>query len=81
MIRQVPGLGSVQGLLPAEFENVEQYRGIPYGSIAARFRQAKPVTTWPDGKWDGTKYGYCITTREAYPKLTIVAGRSVHFLR
>ncbi|KAL6408580.1 Lipase 3, partial [Ilyonectria robusta] len=57
MIRQVPGLGSVQGLVPAEFGNVEQYRGIPYGSIPARFRQAKLVTSWPDGKWDGTKYG------------------------
>lgn len=55
--REVPGLGVVTGIEPAEFPQTEQYNGIPYGSIEARFRQSKVVTSWPDNKWDGTKYG------------------------
>lgn len=58
MYRNIPGLGSVQGLLSTEFKNSEQYRGIPYGSISARFRQSKLVTTWPEKRCDATKYGY-----------------------
>lgn len=56
--REVPGLGVVAGLDSAEFPLVEQYHGIPYGEIEARFRQSKLVTSWPEGKWDGTKHGY-----------------------
>jgi carboxylesterase type B len=57
MSRQVPGLGLVQGLLPVDFKRVEQYRGIPYGSVPARFRQSKLVTKWADDTLDATKYG------------------------
>lgn len=57
MQRKVPELGAVDGISSPDFPNIEQYNGIPYGSIPARFRQAKLVTTWPDDKWDGTKYG------------------------
>ncbi|PVH84303.1 alpha/beta-hydrolase [Cadophora sp. DSE1049] len=57
MNRTVPGLGSVRGVLPPEFGNAEQYRGIPYGSISARFRQSKLVTAWPENTCDATKYG------------------------
>lgn len=56
-VRQVPGLGEVKGLERAEFPDVDQYRGIQYGFVPARFRQSKLVTSWPDGKWDATKYG------------------------
>ena len=57
MQRQIPGLGVVTGPTHPRYANIEQYNGIPYGSIPARFRQAKLVTSWPDNKWDGTKYG------------------------
>ena len=57
MHRRVPLLGVVEGIEIPEYPNVEQYRGIPYGSVPARFQQAKLVTKWPDNKWDGTKYG------------------------
>ncbi len=60
MSRHIPGLGRVQGLIPADFENVERYRGIPYGSISARFRQAELVTKWKDDKLDATKYGLVV---------------------
>jgi carboxylesterase type B len=54
---EVPGLGAVKGLSFAEYSHVEQYRGIPYGSVAARFRRSELVTSWPDGRMDGTAYG------------------------
>jgi hypothetical protein len=57
MQRWVPGLGTVEGVSSTDLPNIEQYNGIPYGSIPARFRQAKLVKTWPDNRWDGTKYG------------------------
>ena len=57
MHRRVPLLGVVEGIEIPEYPKVEQYRGIPYGSIPARFQQAKLVTKWPDNRWDGTKYG------------------------
>jgi carboxylesterase type B len=57
MEREVPGLGAVKGLSFAEYSHVEQYRGIPYGSVAARFRRSELVTSWPDGRMDGTAYG------------------------
>jgi hypothetical protein len=57
MERHVPGLGDIKAFYPPGSPKVEQYRGIPYGSVPARFRQAKLVTGWPDNKWDGTKYG------------------------
>lgn len=57
---QVPGLGAVSGLTQTKYAKVEQYNGIPYGSISARFRQSKLVTSWPDNKWDGTKYGWVL---------------------
>jgi hypothetical protein len=53
----ISGLGVVKGLEFAEYPNIEQYRGIPYGFIPARFRQSKLVTSWPDNKWDGTAFG------------------------
>jgi hypothetical protein len=57
MERKVPGLGVVKGLVFSEYPHIEQYRGIPYGSVPARFRQSKLVTSWPDGRWDGTTHG------------------------
>lgn len=57
MQRQVPGLGLIEGLQFPDYPHVEQYRGIPYGSVSARFRQAELVTEWEDEKLDGTKYG------------------------
>ncbi|RDL31820.1 Uncharacterized protein BP5553_09222 [Venustampulla echinocandica] len=67
MQREVPGLGTVNGIEFAECPNVEQYRGIPYGSVPARFRQSKLVTSWPDNKWDGTVHG----PLSPYPRFVI----------
>ena len=55
--RTVPGLGVVEAAELSNYTAVEQYRGIPYGSISARFRQSKIVASWPGNKWDGTNYG------------------------
>lgn len=55
--RQVPGLGEVKGLERAEYSGVDQYRGIQYGFVPARFRQAELFNSWPEGKWDATEYG------------------------
>lgn len=43
--REVPGLDVVTGIERAKYPQVEQYNGIPYGSIEARFQQPKVVTT------------------------------------
>lgn len=69
MSRHVPGLGQVQGVLPVDFKNVERYRGIPYGSISARFRQSKLVTKWADDKLDATKYGFVVEQLISHAKL------------
>ena len=57
MRRDVPGLGVIEGLDFFDYPHVEQYRGIPYGSISARFRQAELVKQWKDGKLDAREYG------------------------
>ncbi|OQU95216.1 hypothetical protein CLAIMM_01455 [Cladophialophora immunda] len=67
MHREVQGLGVVHGVDFTDYPNVEQYRGIPYGSIPARFRQATLVNSWKDGRLDGTAYGPICP----YPKMAI----------
>ncbi|RAO73254.1 uncharacterized protein BHQ10_009266 [Talaromyces amestolkiae] len=65
--RLVSGLGEIEGLGFSQYPNVEQYRGIPYGIVPARFRQAKLVSSWPDGKLKATQYG----PLSPYPKAII----------
>lgn len=56
--RRIPGLGEATGFEKRAFPHVEQYRGIQYGVVPARFRQSQPLVSWPDQQWDATKYGY-----------------------
>lgn len=64
MQRQVSGLGTIKGLSPDSCEHVEQYRGIPFGSVEQRFRRARLVGSWPEGIRDGTKFGYVSPSAE-----------------
>ncbi|KAJ5460938.1 Alpha/Beta hydrolase protein [Penicillium daleae] len=70
MERHVPGLGVVSGIVSDKFRHIEQYNGIPYGTIEARFRQAKLVTSWHGDKWDGKEYGPICP----FPKMVIGHG-------
>lgn len=67
--RLVSGLGEIEGLGFSQYPNVEQYRGIPYGIVPARFRQAKLVSSWPDGKLKATQYGLVNVTPQVHKVL------------
>lgn len=55
--REVPNLGEIIGTTFEEHPEVEQYRGIPYATVPARFKQSVLADSWPEKKWDGTKFG------------------------
>lgn len=46
----------------AQVEGVDQFLGIKYASIPARFEKAKPVQNWEGAIVDATKYGYDMTS-------------------
>jgi carboxylesterase type B len=45
---------------------VDQFRGIKYAKIPARFERAQPVESFGGGVVDATKYGYvlCLSPRK-----------------
>jgi carboxylesterase type B len=54
--RQIPGLGTVKGLL---YDNgVSQYCGIPYARLKKRWTRSTLATSWQDNYHDGTRLGY-----------------------
>lgn len=54
----VVGLGTVRGLIYPN--GVRQFCGIPYASLSKRWTYSTLMTSWPDGRHDGTKLGYVL---------------------
>jgi hypothetical protein len=46
---------------------VDQFRGIKYAQIPARFQRAQPVETFNGGVVDATKYGYVLSLSSMKP--------------
>jgi len=53
---QHDSLGKIKGI--ARGDQILQFRGIPYASIPARFRQSKLVQQLPQQPFDATQPGY-----------------------
>jgi hypothetical protein len=53
----IPGLGEIRGTYDPKTKTTK-FLGIPYGSLSKRWTRATALAQFPEGKHDGTKFGY-----------------------